>query len=266
MLKDIAMLSPTRLVAAAAICAAALFAPGAARAQNAQSITPAQRTEIEAIVKDYLIRNPDVLQEMIAALEKHQAHADAAKAKAVIAAHKDALFNSPHQVTLGNPKGDVTLVEFFDYNCGYCKRAMTDMLQLLKNDPNLRIVLRELPVLGQGSLEAAQVAAALNMQDKSGQKYLAFHQQLLGGRGQVDRARALAAAKEAGADMARLEKDIEGPKVREALAESLKLAEALGLNGTPSYVLSNDEVLIGAVGASTLREKINTARCGQISC
>lgn len=257
------MHSLTRLIAAAAICTMAISATDPARAQ---SVTSKQRKEIEGIVKDYLLGNPELLQEMMVALEKRQAVAEAAKIKAIVSANKDALFNSPHQVTLGNPKGNVTLVEFFDYNCGYCKRAMLDMVQLLKDDPNLRIVLKELPVLGQNSLDAAQVAVALAMQDKTGQKYFAFHQQLLGGRGQVDRERALAAAKDAGADMARLERDMNGKEVRASLEESLKLAEALGLNGTPSYVLSNDEVVIGAVGVPTLQEKINKARCGQVSC
>ena len=113
---------------------------------------------------------------------------------------------------LGNPKGDVTLVEFFDYNCAYCKRALSDMLTLIKSDPNLRIVLKEFPVLGEGSTEAAQVAVAVRMQDESGKKYLEFHQKLLGGRGQADRARALAAAKDAGVDMTRLEKDMAEPR------------------------------------------------------
>ena len=146
------------------------------------------------------------------------------------------LFNSPRQVVLGNPQGNVTMVEFFDYNCGYCKRAMDDMLTLLKNDPNLKVVLKEFPVLGPGSVEAAKVAIAVRMQDKTGKKYLDFHQRLLGGRGQADKARALAAAKEVGFDIARLEKDIESDEVKASLEESFKLAEALGLNGTPSYV------------------------------
>ena len=112
------------------------------------------------------------------------------------------MFNSPRQVTLGNPNGDVTMVEFFDYNCGFCKRALDDMMTLIKDNPNLRVVLKEMPVLSQGSMDAAQVAVAVAMQDKSGKRYLDFHQKLLNGRGQVDKARALAVAKEVGADMA----------------------------------------------------------------
>jgi protein-disulfide isomerase len=117
-------------------------------------------------------------------------------------------FCSPRGVTLGNKDGDVTFVEFFDYNCGYCKHAMGDMLNLLKTDPKLKVVLKEFPVLGPGSVEAAQVAVAARMQDPDGKKYLDFHQKLLGGRGQADKARALAVAKEVGVDMARIEKDM----------------------------------------------------------
>ena len=123
---------------------------------------------------------------------------------------------------LGNPHGDVTFVEFFDYNCGYCKRAMSDMLTLLKDDPKLKVVLKEFPVLGPGSVEAAQVAIAVRMQDKSGKKYLDFHQKLLGGRGQADKAHALAVAKEVGLNMAQLEKDMASPEVKATLAGNLQ--------------------------------------------
>jgi protein-disulfide isomerase len=249
------------LTAAAIIGAATLPAMPAA----AQGFTPAQRAEIEAIIKDYLVKNPEVMHEVMQELEKRQTLAETEKAKSAISTHQEAIFNSPHQVTLGNPKGDVTMVEFFDYNCGYCKRAMSDMMELLKSDPNLRVVLKEFPVLGEGSVQAAQVAAALNLQDKTGKKYLDFHQRLLSGRGQADGTRALAAAKEAGADMARLEKDMNSPQVRAALEESFKLAETLGLNGTPSYIINND-VVIGAVGLSVLKEKIANARCGKPTC
>ncbi len=166
---------------------------------------------------------------------------------------------------LGNPQGDVTLVEFFDYNCGYCKRAMTDMLDLMKTDPKLKVVLKEFPVLGEGSTQAAQVAVAVRMQDKTGKKYLEFHQKLLGGRGPADKARALAVAKEVGLDMARLEKDMASDEVKNTLAESFKIAEALGLNGTPSYVIGN-EVVVGAVGLPTLKEKVNRRAAAKATC
>jgi protein-disulfide isomerase len=168
-------------------------------------------------------------------------------------------------VVLGNKDGDVTFVEFFDYNCGYCKRAMADMLDLMKTDPKLKVVLKEFPVLSQGSVEAAQVAVAVRMQDPTGKKYLDFHQKLLGGRGAADKARALAAAKDAGADMARLEKDMASPEVKTTIDENMKLAEAMGMNGTPSYVIGK-QIVVGAIGLDGLKEKIGLARCGKASC
>jgi len=240
---------------AAALCLA-LAAAGPVRAQ---SFSDAQRGEIERIVKDYLVAHPEVLQEAMSEFEKRQNAAELEKQIAGVRQHKEVLFNSSHQVTLGNPKGDVTMVEFFDYNCGYCKRALADMLALIKNDPNLKIVLKEYPVLGPGSLEAAQVAVAARMQDKSGKKYLDFHQRLLGARGPADKTHALAAAKDAGFDMARLEKDLASDEVRETLKESMKVADAIGLNGTPSYIIGSD-VVVGAQGYDVLKEKVDAAR------
>jgi protein-disulfide isomerase len=255
----------TCLRSVAALAALLLLALPAVDAAHAQGFSPDQRAEIERIIRDYLVKNPEVLQEALAELEKRQTASDAEKHQAAVKAHAALLFNSPRHVVVGNPQGDVTMVEFFDYNCGYCKRALTDMLNLMKSDPKLKVVLKEFPVLGQGSVEAAQVGVAVRMQDKTGKKYLDFHQKLLTGRGQVDKARALAAAKEAGLDMARIEKDLASEEIRASLAESFQLAEALGLNGTPSYVVGS-QVVVGAVGLEALREKVNTARCGKATC
>jgi protein-disulfide isomerase len=255
-----------RLIIRSALAASLLLAPlGAPNGAHAQTITPAQRGEIEGIIKDYLLKNPEVLQEAIAELEKRQSAAEAAKHQAAVKDNASLIFNSPRQVTVGNLNGDVTFVEFFDYNCGYCKRAMEDMMALMKDDAKLKVVLKEFPVLGPGSLEAARVAVAVRMQDKTGKKYLEFHQKLLMGRGQADKARAIAAAKEVGLDVARIEKDLGSDEVKATLEESFKLAEKLGLNGTPSYVIG-DNVVVGAVGLATLREKVNTARCGKATC
>jgi protein-disulfide isomerase len=248
---------------AAATFALALALPAAA---SAQSFSPDQRGEIEKIVREYLLNNPQILQEVMTELEKRQALADAEKHRKAVKEHGQTIFESPRHVVLGNPKGDVTMVELFDYNCGYCKRAMTDMMDLLKTDPNLRVVLKEFPVLGEGSMQAANVAVAVRMQDKTGgKKYLDFHQKLLNGRGPADKARALAVAKEVGLDMSRLEKDMASEEIKTTLAESFQIAEAIGLNGTPSYVIGG-EVVIGAVGLAALKEKISLARCGKATC
>ena len=232
---------------------------GGVTAAWAQTFSEPQRGEIEKIVREYLLKHPEVLQEVMGELEKKQQTAEAEKARSAIKTHSEALFNSPRQVTLGNPQGDVTFVEFFDYNCGYCKRALSDMTTLMGKDPKLKVVLKEFPVLGPGSVEAAQVAVAVRMQDKTGKKYMEFHQKMLLGRGQADKARALAVAKEIGLDMARMEKDLKSDEVAATLQESARLAEALGLNGTPSYVIGND-VVVGAVGLDALGKKIEAAR------
>ena len=258
-------MSPFRLLTPAlpALFAFALcVTPPAASAQN---FSDGQRGEIETIIKNYLVSHPEVLEEAMAELNKRQAAAEAEKHEASVATNADAIFNSPRGVTLGNKDGDVTFVEFFDYNCGYCKRAMADMLDLMKTDPKLKVVLKEFPVLSEGSVEAAKVAVAVRMQDPGGKKYLDFHQKLLGGRGPADKARAMAAAKEAGLDTARIEKDLASPEVRATIEENFKLAEAMGMNGTPSYVIGK-QVVIGAVGLDGLREKIGVARCGKATC
>jgi len=224
----------------------------------AETFSTDQREEIGKIVKDYLLTHPEVMQDVMAELEKRQQAAEVEKHRTAIVDNKATLFSSPHQVILGNPQGNVTMVEFFDYNCGYCKRAMSDMLDLIKNDSNLKFVLKEFPVLGEGSVEAARVAVAARMQDSTGKKYIEFHQKLLGGRG-ADKARALAVAKEVGFDMPRLERDMGSDEVKKTIDENMKLAEALGVNGTPSYVVGQ-EVVVGAVGLDALREKISAER------
>jgi protein-disulfide isomerase len=243
----------------------ALALCGVSGPASADSFSDTQRSDIEAIIRNYLVTHPEVLEEAMTELSKRQAAAEAAKHEASITQNAEAIFNSPRQVVLGNRDGDVTFVEFFDYNCGYCKRAMIDMMDLLKSDPKLKVVLKEFPVLSQGSVEAAQVAVAVRMQDPSGKKYLDFHQKLLGGRGPADKARALAAAKEAGLDTAKIEKDISGSEVRATIEENFKLAESMGMNGTPSYVIGK-QIVVGAVGLESLKEKIGIARCGKATC
>jgi protein-disulfide isomerase len=235
--------------------AAALLA-AAPVAASAQTFSPDQQRQIESIVKQYLVAHPEVIQDVMAALDKKQKDAEAQQARATIIANKATLFNSPHQVVLGNPNGKIEVVEFFDYNCGFCKHALPDMIKLLDTDHDLKFVLKEFPVLGEGSVEAAHVAVAARMQDPTGAKYIQFHQKLLGGRGVADKARALAVAKEVGFDMGRIQHDMASPEVTTTIAEDMKLADALGVNGTPSYVVGN-ELVVGAVGFDELKQKID---------
>lgn len=230
----------------------------------AAALDDGQRKEFEQVIRDYILKNPEIIQEAIGELQKRQAAAADAQRSQAIATLKPQIFDSPHNVVVGNPKGDVTLVEFFDYNCGYCKRSLPDLVQLIENDPKLKVVLKEFPVLGPGSVEAAQVAVAVRL--VAPDKYLDFHKKLLGGRGQANKAAALDAAQAVGIDRAAVEKRMADPEVNATLQEDFKLAEALGIDGTPSYV-AGDSVIVGAVGHDQLESAIKAIRaCGKAAC
>jgi protein-disulfide isomerase len=233
--------------------------------------------EIGQIAKDYFVKHPAAVGQILAELLKHRIQSPASAGgvpptngkpavdrSAAVASNAKLLFESPHQVTLGNSHGSVTLVEFFDYSCGFCKRALPDMLALLKDDPNLKVVLKEFPILGPGSVEAARVAIAVRMQDASGEKYLAFHKELLGNPGPASKEKALAAAKDQGFDIARIEKDLASGEVGQTLSEDMKLADALGIRGTPGYVIGKD-VVVGAIGLTGLEQHIKAARGGAVN-
>ena len=242
--------------------AAALFA-GSSAVALATEFTPEQKAEIGAIMKDYLVNNPDVLRAAIEALDKHDKQVQAEAREAAVA--DPALFSSPHQATVGNPKGDAAVVEFFDYNCHFCKGALPDMAKLMQGDPNMKLVLKDFPVLGPGSVEAAKVASAVRNQLK-GDKFWQFHDKLLGSHGPVGEAEALAVAKDMGVDMDRLKKDMESPEIAAGLQEVMRMADTLQINGTPTFVVGQ-EVVVGAVGYDTLKEKIDSVhKCGRAVC
>jgi len=223
-----------------------------------------EEAELGPTIRSYLLKNPQLLREMMASLQSQDAAAAAEKRKAAFAEHKQAIYNSDKEVVLGNPNGDVTLVEFFDYNCGYCRHALPDLLGLLDSDPKLRVVLKEFPVLGPGSQEAARVAVAVRRQ--APEKYLAFHRAMLGSDQAADGARALEVAKGLGLDMARLSADLADPIVDETIDESMSLAQSLGIDGTPTYIVA-DSLVPGAVGRAALATMIKNARsCGKIAC
>lgn len=227
-------------------------------------LTAAEREEIGPLVRQYLLAHPEVIQEALEALDARQ-KAEAAKARAdTIDSLKDAIYASKYQALLGNPKAPITLVEFVDYNCGYCKRALADTRALLDSQKDLKIVLKEFPILSQGSLAAAKVASAVNI--VAPEKYEAFHFALLGSRGQADEARALEAAAKAGIDVAAVKKAMDDPSVIAGIQESYQLAQKLEITGTPTYVIG-EEVISGAIGIGQLREKIESLRsCGKTSC
>jgi protein-disulfide isomerase len=231
----------------------------------AAEFTPAQKAEIGAIMKDYLINNPDVLRAAIDALDKHDKQVEAEARQNVVADQAGPLFSSTHQANVGNPKGDATVVEFFDYNCHYCKGALPDMAKLVQGDPNLKLVLKDFPVLGPGSVEAAKVASAVRNQ-LHGDKFWQFHVKLLGSHGPVGKAEALAVAKDMGVDMDKLAKDMESPEVTAGLEEVMHMADSLQINGTPTFVVGQD-VVVGAVGYDALKQKIDSVhKCGHAVC
>ena len=248
-------------LAAALAAAAASFALPA----RADDFTPAQKQELGAFIRDYLVNNPEVLRDAIEALDKHdKATAEAERQKAV-ASESGPLFSSKHQATIGNPKATATLVEFFDYNCHFCKGALPDITKLMKDDSNLKLVLKDFPVLGPGSVEAAKVASAARNQ-LPGDKFWLFHSKLLAMHGPIGKAEALAVAKELGLDMDQLAKDMESPDVKTGLDETMQLADALQINGTPTFVVGQD-VVVGAVGYDQLKGKIDSVhKCGRVSC
>lgn len=224
----------------------------------AQPFTPEQKAAIEKLVRDVLVTNPEILVEAMQALEaKQQAQASEA-GRAAIAANAKELLNDGHSFVAGNPKGDVTVVEFFDYRCGYCKQVHPALQQLLKEDGNVRLVLKELPVLGPESINASRAAVAAMEQDK-GAKYYAFHNAMMGFRGQLSEAEVFRMAAEAGLDVKRLKADMALPKVEQALRSNLALADKLGIQGTPGFVIGK-ELVPGAIPLETMRQLVKQAR------
>ncbi len=248
-----------RCLAALALGLALIGGPAIAQAPQPD------RAQIEKIVRDYLLANPEVIQDALQELERRQQDAQRQAQANAVKAERQALIASPHDTVIGNPKGDVTMVEFFDYNCGFCKRASADIEALIKSDPNLRVVLKDFPVLGPDSVEASLVSVAVRSQ-LPGERMYEFHRRLMDSRGRVTKDRALALAKEMGVDVARLQKEMETPQVRQVLSDAMTLGDKLSLTGTPAFVIG-DEVVFGAVGVEALRSTITGVRqCGKASC
>lgn len=235
---------------------AARTSPEASTPVEMASAAP-DRSAIEAIVKDYLIKNPEIMLDVQNALETKQAAAARVGQREAITANADKLFNSPMDAVFGNPNGDVTVVEFFDYNCGYCKHALPDMDALLKSDPNVRFVMKEFPILGPDSVRAHMVAKAFRslMPDK----YLEFHRALLGQQGRATEQSAIDVAVKLGADEAQLREKMKAPEIATAFQDNYQIANALNITGTPSYIIG-EEVVPGAIGLEGLAQKIADQR------
>ncbi|MDQ2633559.1 MAG: DsbA family protein [Pseudomonadota bacterium] len=215
------------------------------------------RSEIENIVRDYVLKNPELLIDMQQALETKQREQQRVANLEVIEAAKEDIFNAAYDGFVGNPAGKTTIVEFYDYNCGYCKRAQEDMLALTAADPDLRFVLKEFPILGPDSTKAHVVSMAFR--SLMPEKYGDFHNQLLGGQGRASEATAMKIALALGADEAKLREEMKNPAINAAFEKTYELANMLAITGTPSYVVGS-EVIFGALGQEVLAQKIAEAR------
>jgi protein-disulfide isomerase len=232
---------------------------------RAESFSSGQKAEIEAIIKDYLLQKPEILREAIGVLEAREKAAETKAREKIVSDPSGALYSAANQAAIGNLKGKVTLIEFFDYNCGYCKRALSDLARLMKDNPDLRVVLRDFPILSPGSVEAAKIANAF-LRQFQGEKFWEFHQRLLASHGPVGKAEALAVAKDLGADMDKLAEDATAPGITAGIEESEKFAKALQVTGTPTFVIGED-VVVGAVGYDELEAKVaNIKKCGKAIC
>ncbi len=224
---------------------------------------PVDKAEVEAIVRAYLLKNPEIINEVQTALQIKQETESKLTQTTFITSAADDIFNSPNDAIIGNPQGDVTVVEFFDYNCGYCRRAMTDMNELVQTDTNVRFVLKELPILGPDSVQAHFIAQSFRKMMP--EKYGAYHRALLSS-GHADETSAVALAVSMGADEAKLREGSKDPAISKIFEENNRLAGGLNISGTPSYVIK-DYVVPGAMGLDTLMEKVaNVRKCQSATC
>lgn len=242
------------------LAAAGLTLPGGADPAQAQERTQAQaaqgapaavfnaqeRAAIGAIVRDYLIANPEVLMEVLDALDARESAADEARIAAAIEANRAALERDGHSYVAGNPDADITVVEFFDYRCPACKMASDDVRRMIETRDDVRVVFKEFPILGPDSTLASRAAiAAIPMGG-----YLEFHFAMLANEGPLDRARILEIAREVGLDSARLERAMDSAKVAEIIDANYALAREIGVTGTPAFIIGNKLI----PGAAPLEE------------
>lgn len=220
---------------------------------DASSAMP--QDELEQRFRTYLLENPEVIVEAMQRLQARQRAAEASEATAALNARADEVFRDPASPVGGNPEGDVTLVEFFVYNCPYCRRVAPVMIDAEASDPNLRIVYKEFPILGPDSLYAAKAALAAQRQGR----YVAYHKALMQADGAANEENVLAVAAEVGLDVERLEADMEDPAIRDAIDRNIALARALRITGTPGFVVGA-RILRGATDLKTLQGLIREAR------
>lgn len=248
----------------ALLTAAPILASAFLSAQPAAAFTDAEKKEMGEVIKQYLLENPEIMLDVQDALEKKMTEARNQQAKTALTESHDAIYQSPTDLVLGNPKGDVTIVEFFDYNCGYCKQGLSVMQKILKDDKNVRFVLKEWPILGPDSTAAHQVSDAVRQ--VAPEKYGEYFVKLLSSRSRVNDSKAIDLAVDMGIDEAKLRATMKSSPNTETQLATHQLALKLGFNGTPAYVIG-DEVLPGAFGIEAFDERIaNLRSCGKATC
>lgn len=222
---------------------------------SAQPFTAEQRAAIVDILREALRSDPSILREAFAALEAAEREAEAEARRAAVRAQSEALFHNADDPALGPARARVTVVEFTDYRCPYCRSMRGVILDLLRQERDVRVVVKPMPILGPASVTAARAAMAAHLQGK----FAPFHDALLALRGEIDEAAVLQVAAEIGLDAGRLRRDMNGPEVTRRISAALNLAQVLGLQGTPAYVVG-ETVFPGAVPLARLREAVAEAR------
>jgi protein-disulfide isomerase len=224
-------------------------------AQAQEALSAKQADQVRKIVKDYLMENPEIILDAVEAMREKQRLAAESEAKRAITERKKDIFDDATSPVGGNPKGDVVLVEFFDYNCGYCKAMHDGMMKVIKEDGKVRLIYKELPILGPASLLAAKAALAANKQ----KKYSEFQDAMMRLKGGLSETTIMKTAADIGLDVAKLKKDMEGADVADAIARNKELARSLNVEGTPAFVIG-ETVLPGAIPEASLKQWINDQR------
>lgn len=230
----------------------------AAMPAAAGEFSKSQTKSIEKIVHDYLVQNPEVMIEVMSELDARQEAAKKSAQNDAVATHHKAIFNDPTSFVAGNPQGDVTIVEFFDYNCGFCKRTFAPLMNTLKDDGNVRLVLKEFPILGPSSVIASRATMAAAKQGK----YFEMYKALFMHKGSLNEEEIMAVAESVGLDIAQLRRDMTDPAFAKTIERNEALAQALKINGTPSFVIG-DTLFPGALEAEDLKQAIKEARAAK---
>ncbi|MGL1920413.1 MAG: DsbA family protein [Hyphomicrobiales bacterium] len=223
---------------------------------SAEEFTDAQRNEIIQVFQQFFLENPEIIREALLALEQKNEEKRASEIRDIIVSQKTIIENPKGLFIAGNPEGDVTLIEFFDYNDPNSKQSLVDILYLLENDPNLKVVLYETPMHAQSSLTASHATLAAKKQDK----YLTLHSALLSyNGGLLDEKIIFDIAKQVGLNVNQLKKDMGSADIELAIENSSNIAEILGVQGTPAFIIG-DELYRGTMGLENMRAKVNEVR------